>query len=176
MPKVNLSSSTLREVTALVYLTKKDAQLLNSDLTDYRIDHPLEDIPFQKYKSNIRYLDYSSLGIPSIISNVIPFSESIRHNKTALLVNNHSDDWFNAIKSLIQDEELRETIGNNAFYDLCKNYPIESSILEWKEIIYDLMEDKTKLTNEEIGICRSCNQENKLINGQCEGCIFQDRD
>jgi glycosyltransferase involved in cell wall biosynthesis len=74
---------------------------------------PLEDNNFNRAKSNLRWLEYSALGIPTVASNIGHFKETVRHGETGFLVND-SNEWISALEKLIQDEDLRRSIGKAA--------------------------------------------------------------
>ncbi len=74
---------------------------------------PLIDSTFNRAKSNLRWLEYSALGIPTVASPVEPFSKSILNGKTGILAND-TDDWVRAIRLLTSDEGLRKEMGKLA--------------------------------------------------------------
>jgi processive 1,2-diacylglycerol beta-glucosyltransferase len=67
---------------------------------------PLRDNMFNRGKSNLRYLEYSAMGIPSIASSVEPFKKDF----CGLRANSDSD-WYNAILDLSNNEEVRSALG-----------------------------------------------------------------
>ena len=58
--------------------------------------------------------------VPSIASNVGAFSKCISDNETGVLCDNNVNDWYEKILLLIDDENLRRTISQNA-YDYCSD-------------------------------------------------------
>lgn len=74
---------------------------------------PLEDTKFNDSKSCIKWYEFSSLGIPSVVSNVLPYAVEI-NEETALKYNN-PEEFEEQLCKLIDNETLRETIGNNAY-------------------------------------------------------------
>ena len=70
---------------------------------------PLDDSIFSSCKSPIKFFDYSAAQIPSICSNVPPYSDYVKNNETGLLVDNSVTAWVGAIESLITstDERIR---------------------------------------------------------------------
>jgi glycosyltransferase involved in cell wall biosynthesis len=84
---------------------------------------PLVDNHFNKAKSNLRWLEYSALKIPTVASNVLP-CKTIKHNKTGLICKNEKD-WYNNIKYLIDNEKERKRLGENAYKEVKKNYNTE---------------------------------------------------
>lgn len=99
---------------------------------------PLEDIEFNKCKSNIKWLEYSASGIPGAYSNIIPYNSSIKHGHTGLLVNNNSDSWFKAMQTLILDSEKTMNIINNAQIEVFENYSIENCLDNYIDSIKNL--------------------------------------
>jgi len=92
------------------------------DRYPYEINHwkmdigvaPLRDNNFNCSKSNLRWLEYSALRIPTVASPVYPFKNSIEHGKTGLLCNSELE-WYENLKSLIVDEKQRRMLAGNAY-------------------------------------------------------------
>ncbi len=93
----------------------------------------LEDNTFNRAKSNIKFLEYSICGYPGIYSRVGPYADSITHNETGLLVDNTTEDWIRAMELLINDRDLRERLGRNAYKYVKENYSLRSRGREWYE-------------------------------------------
>ncbi|MEZ5575141.1 MAG: glycosyltransferase [Candidatus Competibacteraceae bacterium] len=83
---------------------------------------PLELTPFNRQKSYIKFLDYSALGLASICSDIEPYRAVVRHGENGLLVNNDTEAWYAAIKTLIEDSTLRTRLAAKAFQDLTDKY------------------------------------------------------
>ena len=79
---------------------------------------PIEKSIFNEAKSENKWVEASLVKIPTIASNFGQFKNVIEHNQTGFLCSNNHQ-WYNTIKTLIKDGELRERIGENA-YNLCK--------------------------------------------------------
>lgn len=92
---------------------------------------PILDTPFNICKSNIKWQEYSLMGIPTIASKVGPYQESIKHGSTGYLVDNTFDSWYNAYKLLIENETLRRKIGEKARQDVIDNWSLEKN---WHKI------------------------------------------
>lgn len=75
---------------------------------------PLLDNQFNRSKSNLRWLENSALRIPTVCSNVRPFSESLKHGKDGFLCSS-SQEWYEDLKMLINSKKLRSQIGNEAY-------------------------------------------------------------
>ncbi len=74
---------------------------------------PLIDNKFNRCKSDLKFLEYSKIGIPSVVSRVAPYASSMRHGESGFLAVN-SKDWLKYLRTLVRDHELRERIGAEA--------------------------------------------------------------
>lgn len=95
---------------------------------------PLDDTNINQSKSNLKYLEYTALNIPGIYSNLGPYKE-IKIKNTGIVVDNTTLEWEKAIISLIENNELYETIMRNAYEDIEKNYLVENASTIWKDIL-----------------------------------------
>lgn len=84
---------------------------------------PCKDTPFNKCKSNLKFLEYSHAGIATIASPVDPYIRHIPEN-TKLLVNkkNTYQSWLNTIQRLIEDIDLRQRLIKNSKEFVDTNY------------------------------------------------------
>ena len=74
---------------------------------------PLRDTPFNRCKSDIKFLDYSAVGAAGIYSRVPAYEEAVRHQETGWLTENSINGWIEALEILVTDEQLRKKIGAN---------------------------------------------------------------
>jgi len=75
---------------------------------------PLRDTPFNRAKSDIKFLDYAALGAPGIYSDLPVYSDSVRHGETGLLAANTTESWMTALRALIDKPTLRRELASNA--------------------------------------------------------------
>ncbi|MBI3957877.1 MAG: glycosyltransferase [Chloroflexi bacterium] len=75
---------------------------------------PLRDTPFNRAKSDIKFLDYSALGAAGVYSDLPVYADSVRHGETGLLAANDTASWVDAIRSLIEQPGLRRELAANA--------------------------------------------------------------
>lgn len=94
---------------------------------------PLENTEFNKCKSELKYIEFSALGIPVVASDIDVYKEAIEEGVTGFLANNE-DEWVNKLSLLIEDPTLRNGIVNNARKDIFENYNIKSRIRQWDDI------------------------------------------
>lgn len=110
---------------------------------------PLVDLNFTRGKSNLRWLEYSAMGIPTIASPLNHFKETIVDGETGFIVKDNSEgEWIKAISNLILDKDLREKVGNRARAEIKKNW--NPSVMAKKYRV--AIEGITNATNDSIRV------------------------
>ena len=99
---------------------------------------PLTDRHFNRYKSDIKFLDYGVHGIPAIFSNVGPYPASVIHEQNGILVDNEPDAWFDGVSRLIDDVPFRQKLAANAREYVRTNRLLKSCAVEWHDSIRSL--------------------------------------
>ena len=97
---------------------------------------------FYNSKTNNKYREYGGCEIAGIYSNEPLYRSCIINEKNGLLVNNVSEEWYDAIKRLIVDSRLREKIIKNAKKDVNENYTFENVVNSWLKHINSVMSHK----------------------------------
>ena len=102
---------------------------------------PLADTAFNRNKSAIKYFEYSVLKIPTIASNIPPYSKVITDGENGLLVNNDEEGaWFSAIRKLVGCRNLRKKFAKNAYENIYHNYNIDKHIGKWADAYGKLLQ------------------------------------
>ena len=70
---------------------------------------PLRDNQFNRAKSNLRFLEYSALGIPTVASPVEPFNKNFLGLQAL-----EADEWIDKLSLLIENEDYRLKMGRGA--------------------------------------------------------------
>ncbi len=83
---------------------------------------PLKDNDFNKYKSYIKYLDYSAAGLPAIYSDNEIYRQVVKNKHNGILAANNVDAWRAAIKFMIENPEVRVKVAQNAYFDVFENH------------------------------------------------------
>jgi len=96
---------------------------------------PLKYCEFTRCKSDVKYLDYSALGIAGIYSKHPSYSDTIVDMENGLLIENTCDVWEVALEKLIIDTELRNLIRKNAHEHLWKNRILQEHTDLWFQVI-----------------------------------------
>lgn len=89
---------------------------------------PLVTSIFNEAKSEIKWLEAALVKVPTVASNIGAFEEMIVDEQTGILVND--DEWYSKLKTLIQSDNQRETIAENAFQYVIENCTTEHKIDE----------------------------------------------
>lgn len=95
---------------------------------------PLVDNEFNRCKSNIKWIEASSLHIPSVVSYCSPYKEveSLSEKDLAVFIEDNSpESWVKGISELIDNPELRKSIGDEARMVVEKNYDINTQYNRW---------------------------------------------
>lgn len=102
---------------------------------------PLQVNEFNEKKTYIKFLDYTALGIPCICTDIAPYRAVVQHEHNGLLVKNDTHAWYQAIKKLIDDVNLRSKLATNAFTDLTHHYILQQQAHLFAQPYLDLMRE-----------------------------------
>ena len=80
--------------------------------------------PFYRAKAFSKPLVYMAIGLPVVASDIPSFSTLIQHGVNGFLANG-PDTWFNLLKRLVEDPELRCNVGNAARRRVCEYHSVE---------------------------------------------------
>lgn len=94
---------------------------------------PLRDNAFNRAKSNLRWLEYSALKIPTVASSVRPFAESIKDGEGYLCKT--KQEWYDRLKDLILHPELRLEISGNAYARVKKDFNMDQVAGDYAKIL-----------------------------------------
>ncbi|HIP94880.1 MAG TPA: glycosyltransferase [Leucothrix sp.] len=99
---------------------------------------PLEDNHFNKSKSHLKYLECSAMGLACVCSDVSTYSSIVENNKNGLLVKNNSEDWYLAIKDLIENPAKREQLSLEAYDNLIKHHTTHINTKVYQKILQNI--------------------------------------
>lgn len=98
---------------------------------------PLWDSEFNRAKSNLRYLEYSMLGIPTVASPVYPYKNTIEEGTDGYFAST-TGEWVDKISKLCDNTELRTNIGQNAKQKVIKEYNSELVAQKYADLLKQL--------------------------------------
>lgn len=84
---------------------------------------PLKDTLFNSGKSNLKYIEFSALGIPGVYADLRPYNEDVKHGVTGYLAGKPHEYGVH-LRKLIRDVDLRKKIGDAAKADVLDRYHI----------------------------------------------------
>lgn len=98
---------------------------------------PLNDTPFNRSKSPIKWMENTiaggvTLASPTVYSNVI--KEGING-----FIAQDSDEWFDKLCMLIDNKELRQKVWSNAYNEVINDYSLEKNIKEWEKVYQEIL-------------------------------------
>jgi glycosyltransferase involved in cell wall biosynthesis len=99
---------------------------------------PLRDNKFNRAKSNLRWLEYSALGIPCVASRVGHFAETIRHGEDGYLASNE-EEWCGRLTELVLDVKTRRRIGSAAKKRINLDFNVDRNVDLYLEAIEDVL-------------------------------------
>lgn len=90
---------------------------------------PLVDTAFNRSKSDLKFVEYSMVGIPSVASKLDPYTTSVVHGENGFLATNPKD-WLKFTSRLIESPELRVEIATRA-QEFARTRTIDKTIGKW---------------------------------------------
>lgn len=100
---------------------------------------PLIDCNFNRSKSNLRWLEYSALHIPTVATGISHFNQSIEHGETGFLIReNNLNDWKSTLETLIKEPAIREYVGRNAYKRVKKDFNVQRNSPKYLRLLKKL--------------------------------------
>lgn len=104
---------------------------------------PLTSDEFNRGKSHIKWMEYAMYKVPCVASFVYPYctpildEKVIVDGKTGLLAN--EKEWYYKLKKLVDNKELRESIGQNAYNYIKDTMQYKDHFHLWKNALNDVL-------------------------------------
>jgi glycosyltransferase involved in cell wall biosynthesis len=102
---------------------------------------PLIPIPFNRAKSNLKFLEYSAQRIATVASNFGPYADTIIDGETGLLVSDNKD-WYDKIKYLLDNDDIRSKMIDKAYDYVRENFDITKNYIYWKNAVDEILEER----------------------------------
>jgi len=106
---------------------------------------PLVENGFNISKSNLRWLENTAQGIPTVASDVVPYRTA---NDDAIMLCRTETEWFDAISKLIEDEELRRTVAENARKQVEKEFTTKVVAKKYNKVYREIIKDFKEIYGE----------------------------
>lgn len=104
---------------------------------------PLTEDEFNRGKSHIKWMEYAMYKVPCVASRVYPYQmdilgkDTIRQGETGFLCD--KKEWYKTLKKLIENKELRETIGSNAYNYVKENLQYKDHYKLWDNALSEII-------------------------------------
>ncbi|MEW5870924.1 MAG: glycosyltransferase [Chloroflexota bacterium] len=91
---------------------------------------PLQDNLFNRCKSHLKFLEYSSLGVPGVYSQPSPYEHVVIPGINGFLAST-PDEWESHLSALIENLDLRQRMGLAALETVRKDWLLSSHVTSW---------------------------------------------
>lgn len=99
---------------------------------------PLNDNIYNRSKSSVKYLEASSYKIPGIYQDIRQYREVVTDGHNGLLATTENE-WYNSIKTMIDNTKLRRQMGENAFETVEKEWTIQGNVDKYAEMMINIL-------------------------------------
>ena len=103
---------------------------------------PLPESPFHRFKYWNKYLEYGSLGIAGIYSDVPPHADVVRNGETGILQANEPAAWRSSIERLLDEPSLRLQLAKAAYLDVEARFGGSALVPHWKTALGPLLDHR----------------------------------
>lgn len=121
-----------------IYSWIKDKFPQYMDETDIMIVPLLDDI-YNRCKSDIKFLEASSAKKPGVYQKIRQYEEVIENGKNGFLAST-SDEWYNSLKTLIDDVKLRKQMGEEAYNTIVSKHTIQAHVKEYADLFKKVLD------------------------------------
>ena len=104
---------------------------------------PLQDCVYNRCKSGIKFLEASTSGKPGCWQKIRQYSEVVKNGQNGFLCST-ADEWYDSLKKLIDDKELRRKMGEKAFRTVEKDWQINTHVSQYAEFLKKLLDNQNK--------------------------------
>src|SRR6266478_9907413 len=94
---------------------------------------PLCDNELSRGKCGLKLIQYMACGLP-VVGSPIGENREIVYPSVGFLATTE-EEWFETLSRLIEDEELRRRLGQNARVKVERSYSLERGFQQWIEIL-----------------------------------------
>lgn len=98
---------------------------------------PLADLPFNHYKSPIKLVEMSAMGVPSVVANVLPYS--IDPVGAAVPYFSNESQFEKELTRLIEDIEWRDKVAVSAYEYAHRDYSADKNVGLWIDAYASLL-------------------------------------
>ena len=96
---------------------------------------PLADHPFNRCKSDVKYLESAACGAVALATTVV-YGETVEPEKTGFLFHDAAD-FARQFKRLVRNPHLLQTVAENAYADVCQRRRLSQHLWKWEAAYRD---------------------------------------
>lgn len=121
-----------------IYKWVSDQFPIAMDETDI-IVAPLTDNVYNRSKSSIKFIEASSAKKPGVYQRIRQYEDLVENGKNGFLAST-AQEWHDSIKKLIDDKELRRTMGEEAFKLVERDFQIQSHVKDFADWFKEILD------------------------------------
>jgi hypothetical protein len=110
---------------------------------------PLLDTPFNRCKSDLKFLEYAAMGVPGVFSALPPYRR-IRHGANGFLATNRRQ-WEDCLNELLNSADLRRKVAASAGEELA-TAGVSPAPTTWTQIIQQAREPRSERAGERLAL------------------------
>jgi deoxyribodipyrimidine photolyase len=128
LSKLPQNDARVSFIFELVARLKQDLKAMNLDLAII----PLADLPFNHYKSSVKWYEMSAMGVPSVVSMVEPYSKEVVDGDNVF---GYSDatSFEKSLSLALHSVVLRKKIAKNAYNWVFKHRNAKTNAKLWAD-------------------------------------------
>lgn len=96
---------------------------------------PLELNDFNSAKSPVKFRDYGVCRVAGVYTDCAAYRPYVTNMETGILVEPNPDQWYEALKTLIENEALRVRMGDMAYQVVLEKFGAQQVDSEWERIL-----------------------------------------
>jgi hypothetical protein len=99
---------------------------------------PLEDNEFNQSKSSLKFLEYSTLGVPGVYSKLPPYEAIVEHGDNGYLASS-PQDWEKYLSKLIENPSLRNKLAVQAQQTVKDQWLLSQKYTDWSRVYHQAL-------------------------------------
>jgi processive 1,2-diacylglycerol beta-glucosyltransferase len=100
---------------------------------------PLADTEFNACKSDVKFLDYTAIGVPAVFSDAPAYRDTVVTGVNGLLAGSTTEQWEDALETLLASAELRGSLLRAASRYLYTERTLGASGGDWARALHSLI-------------------------------------
>ncbi|MGC9260460.1 MAG: glycosyltransferase [Phycisphaerae bacterium] len=109
--------------------------------------------PYCECKSELKYFEAALVDVCTVASPTEPFRRAIHHGENGFLANN-PDEWYAALRRLVEDSKLRYRLGRIAFYEALRTYGPRQRVEALRSVVTQIQGDAAGVRAFELDLHR----------------------